>query len=145
MVSAEHLFVLSIAIFLSYAIFVSIEKGRGKRLLFSGLRNLLDIAIVKTVSFFSYWFNYMARHIIKLSWYYSIHRFLQLIMTLLVKTYDRLEVVFMQNRAKARIIKIEKKKLKKDNHLHQVANHKEAVSLTEEEKKILLAKKLERE
>ena len=144
MISAGHLFVLSIVVFLLYAVFVTIEKNKGKRIVFSTIRHFLDLALVKSYSFIAFWLNYISRHIIKLSWYYSIHRSLQFIMTVLVKTYDRLEVMFMQNRDRARVIKIERKKMKKDNHLYQMANHKEAVSLTEEEKEKLLAKKLER-
>ena len=145
MISAEHLFALCITIFFFYALLVSFEKRRGKRILLSGLRGFFDMILVRISTFFGYWLNYIGRHIIKLSWYYSIHRFLQLILTVLVKIYDRLEVVFMRNRDRARVIKIERKKLKQGSHLEQVADHKESVSLSEKEKVELLAKKLERE
>ena len=145
MISAEHLFVLSILIFSLYAVLVSIEKRKGKRILLVSLRGLFDLIIVRLSNFIRFWLNYIGRHIIKLSWYYSLHRFLQLVMTILVRTYDHLEVVFMRNRDRARVIKIERKKLKKGSHLEQVADHKEFVSLTDKEKKELLAKKLERD
>ncbi len=145
MISAEHLFVLSIVVFSLYAILVSVEKRKGKRILLVRLRELFDIIIVRLSNFIRFWLNYIGRHIIKLSWYYSIHRFLHLLMTILVRTYDHLEVVFMRNRDRARVIKIERKKLKNGSHLEQVADHKEAMSLTNIEKQELLAKKLERE
>lgn len=145
MVSAEQLFVLSIVAFSVYAILVSIEKRKGRRILFISLRNFFDVILVRLYNFIKFWLNYIGRHIIKLSWYYSIHRFLQLIMTILVRVYDHLEVVFMRNRDRARVIKIERKKLRKDSHLQQVADHKEATSLTKSEKHELLAKKLEGE
>lgn len=145
MISAGHLFVLCITIFCLYSLLVSFEKRRGKRVLLSGLRGFFDLVLVKISTFIRYWLNYIGRHIIKLSWYYSIHRFLQLVMTVLVKTYDRLEVLFMHNRDRARVIKVERKKMKQRSHLDQVADHKEAVSLSEAEKKKLLAKKLEKD
>ena len=145
MISAGHLFVLCITIFCLYALLVSLEKRRGKRILLSSLRGFFDLVLVKISTFIRYWLNYIGRHIIKLSWYYSIHRFLQLVMTILVKAYDQLEVLFMRNRDTARLIKVERKKLKQGNHLEQVADHKEAVSLSEAEKKKLLAKKLEKD
>ncbi len=145
MISAGHLFVLCITIFCLYALLVSLEKRRGKRILLSSLRGFFDLVLVKISTFIRYWLNYIGRHIIKLSWYYSIHRFLQLVMTILVKAYDQLEVLFMRNRDRARVIKVERKKLKQGNHLEQVADHKEAVSLSEAEKKKLLAKKLEKD
>lgn len=145
MISAGHLFALCITIFFVYALLVSFEKRRGKRILLSGLRGFFDRVLVKISAFVRYWLTYIGRHIIKLSWYYSLHRFLRLIMTALVKIYDQLELVFMRNRDKARVIKIERKKMKQGSHLEQVAYHKEAVSLTEKERGELLAKKLERE
>ena len=145
MISAGHLFVLCITVFLLYAFLVSFENRRGKRVILSGLRGFFDLVLVKISTFIKYWLNYIGRHIIKLSWYYSIHRFLQLVMTVLVKTYDRLEVLFMHNRDRARVIKVERKKMKNGNHLNQVADHKEAVSLSESEKKKLLARKLEKD
>lgn len=66
-------------------------------------------------------------------------------MTLLVRTYDHLEIVFMRNRDRARVIKIERKKMKNKSYLQHVVEHKETTSLSEDEKKKLLAKKLERD
>ena len=145
MISAEHLFVLSIILFSLYAVLVSVEKRKGKRVLLVRLRGFFDAVLVSVFDFVRFWLNYIGRHIIKLSWYYSIHRFLRFVMTVLVKTYDRLEIIFMQNRDRARVIKIERKKMKQESHLQQVAKHKEDVSLTEKEKHELLAKKLERD
>lgn len=141
---AGHLFVLCIAIFLLYALLVSFEKKKGKRIFLAGLRDFFDRVLVRISNFLGHWSNFIVKHVIKLSWYYSIHRSLQFVMTVLVKAYDRLEVLFMNNRNRARLIKIERKKMKQGSHLEQVADHKEAVSLSEVEKKKLLAKKLEK-
>ena len=145
MISADHLFILSVVAFSLYAILVSIEKGKGRRILLVRIRDFFDVFLVKVFNFIKFWVNYVVRHIIKLSWYYSIHRFLQLTMTLLVRTYDHLEIVFMRNRDRARVIKIERKKMKNKSYLQHVVEHKETTSLSEDEKKKLLAKKLERD
>lgn len=143
MVSAAPLFLISICVFVFYAIFVTIENRRGRRLLFSSLRGWIDAVIVKIYNKLSFWFRYLGRHIIKLSWYYSIHRFLRFILTLLVKSYDGLEKIFLQNHNRAKVIKKEKKLMEKDNHLHQMVDHKANTALSASEKKKLLNKKLE--
>ena len=52
--------------------------------------------------------NYVGRHIIKMSWYYGLHRILRLVLVSLVKSYDFLEAIFTENRDRARRLKIEK-------------------------------------
>ncbi len=145
MISAGHLFLLSVGIFIVYAILISLEKRRGKRVVLAGFRNWLDSILTKLTAFFGRWFSYIGRYIIKLSWYYGVHRFLRFILTMLVKSYDNLEGLFLRNRDRAKVIKTEKRKIKSSNHFDLVADHKATSALSEPEKKALLAKKLERE
>jgi hypothetical protein len=145
MLSSGPLFILSLSLFSVYAIFVTLEQRRGKRFLLGGVREKLDNAVLIIYSFAARWLNYLGRHIIQLSWYYSIHRFLRMILTALVKSYDRLELIFLNNKARARVLKMEKKNLQGGGHLQQVSDHKAQTSLTASQKKKLKAKKLERE
>lgn len=71
-------------------------------------------------------------------------------MTALVKSYDYLEAAFQKNRARAKILRREKKLAAREiggtdevGYLGQVAEHKEVVKLSESQKEKLLQKNLE--
>lgn len=144
MFSIGHLFFLSVFAFIVLGILLTVENNLGKRILFSRLRSFFDLFLVQITGFFSRRFTYFNRHVVKLSWYYSVHKFLRLVLTALIKIYDKLENLFLRNRDRAKVIKTEKKKIKKEGHLYAVADHKASVALTEAQKKKLLAKKLEK-
>lgn len=109
------------------------------------LRGKIDQIIDSITGYLTSKLTYLGRHIIKLSWYYSIHKVLRFILASLVKTYDLVEGIFMSNRDRARTIKIEKKSLHdSQGHFGQVAEHKVTTALSETQKKKLLQKKLER-
>lgn len=137
-----HLLVLSLVSFIFFALLLSYEKRNNKRYL-SSFRERLDTVIIKVTNYIDMKVTYLSRHIIKLSWYYSVHKLLRFILSLLVKAYDYLETIFSSNHARAKELKKEKKKLV-NNHLGQMAEHKEAVSLSPQQKKKLLQNKLER-
>lgn len=145
MLSSGPLFILSLGLFSLYALFVTLEQRRGKRFLLGGVREKLDRVVVSIATFITRWLTYLGRYIIQLSWYYSIHRFLTMILTVLVKAYDRLELIFHNNKARARVLKTEKKNLKSSEHLQSMADHKVQTALSPSQKKKLKAKKLERE
>jgi len=142
--NAGLIFLTSTGAFIVLAIFLSIENKLGRRIIFSGLRNWLDKVVDKIASVIGFYFRYLYRYIIKLSWYYSLHKFLRLILTVLVKTYDWLESVFINNKDRAKIIKKEKKELKQGNIFSAIAEHKKDTSFSEAEKKEFLKDKLER-
>lgn len=145
MLSVGQLFVLSLVLFLAYALIVRFEEKRGKRAFLSGVRGGLDTFIDKVTVYISAKLLYLGRHIIKLSWYYSIHKVLRLILTALVKLYDFIEAFFVSNKDKARTLKVEKRTiLQNQGHLGQVAEHKASTALSDSQKKKLLQKKLER-
>lgn len=138
-------FVLSSVAFIFFLWLFATEAKRGQRFFFVQARAALDRGIDTMVCWLQTQLVYIGRHTIKLSWYYSIHKTLRLLLTLLVRAYDSLEVHFVRNKERARTIKLEKKNLKNsEGHLSQVAEHKAATALTETEKKKLLKQKLER-
>lgn len=151
--SSGQLLLLAIGLFFVYAIFFSIEAKLGRRIIFGGFRDFIDRVLVKITTVLSRGINFIVNHIFKLFFYFIFHKFLRLLMTGLVKTYDYLERVFIQNRQRAKRLKIEKKLLSQrklaaknqQGHLQQVARHKVDVALTAPEKKKLLADKLEQE
>jgi hypothetical protein len=140
MLTAGSLFILSTVLFVVAASFLSIEENRG-RLFLNQVRGRLDRALDVSVQYISDKIVYLGRYILKLSWYYGIHKFLRFILTLLVKSYDLLERWFLSNRERARVIKLEKK-AKSTGHLSEMAKHKEESALSPAEKKKLLTKKL---
>ena len=143
--SVGQLFVLSLISFLVCAFTVRFEEKRGGRVFLSGLRGALDTVVENVTVYISAKLLYLGRHIIKLSWYYSIHKVLRFILTALVKLYDFIEEFFMSNKNKARTLKVEKRAmLQNQGHLGQVAEHKASTALTDSQKKKLLQKKLER-
>ncbi len=145
MLGLGYILLLNIGLFVFFAWIFSLEQKRQQRLFLPNLRARLDVVTEKVINFLSRKINYVGRHVIKLSWYYGLHRFLRLILVSLVKSYDFLEEIFTENRDRARRLKIEKKNIKQSsNHLGQVAKHKDATALSDGQKKKLLQKKLER-
>jgi hypothetical protein len=145
MLGIGPIFLLSISLFSIFAFLFSVEENKGHRVFLATLRGKIDEIIDAITKYLASKLTYLGRHIIKLSWYYSIHKVLRFILASLVKVYDLLEGMFMSNRDRARTIKIEKKSLQNsDGHFGQVAEHKASSALSETQKKKLLQKKLER-
>jgi len=144
MFSLGQIFVFCLGLFILVAWFISSEKRKDKRI-FSSLRESLDNVIRRVTNYLAVKITYIGRHTIKLSWYYGVHKILRFILSLLVQFYDFLEAIFTKNRDRARKLKLEKKQLSQnEGHLGQVAEHKASVSLSPQQKKKLLQKKLER-
>lgn len=144
MLSAGYFFLLCALAFVFLAGLFSYEAKQGKRVFLPAIRAKIDTFVDRIALVLSTKLTYLGRHIIKLSWYYSIHKILRLLLAALVRSYDFLEEFFMRNRERARTIKLEKRALQSEGHLGQVAEHKASTALTESQKKRLLTKKLER-
>jgi len=145
MLGTWQLFLVSLLSFIICASFFVYESRQGRRVILGGLRDAIDGVLVQVTDWLSIKLTYLGRHIIKLSWYYGIHKVLRFVLASLVRTYDLLEVAFMRNRDRARTLKIEKKTLfAPKGHFWQVADHKASTALTDSQKKKLLQKKLER-
>ena len=144
--NAGLFFMISVGLLISYSLLTGIEEKRQERLIFKRLRAKLDELVLEVYDSWQRKFRYIVRHTIKLSWYYSLHSALKAVMSMLVGAYDRLESVFIQNRERARSLRAEKNALLREvNHLTVMREHKASTALTSSQKKILRAKKLERD
>lgn len=127
------------------------EVRIGRRVVLAGVRAWLDSVILRVGHVVSVAIDYVDRHVIRLSWYYSLHSFLQAALRVVVSLYEYLERWFHHNRMRARALRAEKRGVKKprentaDTHLSDLVEHKEATALSEREKQKLRTKKLERE
>lgn len=132
--------------FVALSTLVGVEVRTGRRVVLGGVRAWCDTAVDSVTRSLRSTVLYIDRHIIKLSWYYSLHSVLQAALRVVVSLYDYLEHSFHSNRKRARAIRAERR-VKKDpsGMLHNVALHKETTALSNAEKKKLLTKKLERE
>ena len=145
MQSIGLLFLLSLVAFVFCAWLFAREVQKGERLFLPQLRDKIDHILELIIRTVSLKMKYLGRYIIKLSWYYGIHKALRFLLTTLIKIYDYLESIFMRNRDRARTIKVEKRSLEQEQgHLSQMAEHKASTALSETQKKRLLQKKLER-
>ena len=77
---------------------------------------------------------YIGRYIITLSWYYSLHAFLKLILHFLAGVYTVIEAILHRNRDRARVIRTERKRAL-NSHLTVLAEHKIETKLTDSQKK----------
>ena len=143
--SAGLISLISISLFLVYALLTDKEEKRGQRFFLVSARSFLDDMLVRFTGYVGKKFRYLVRHTIQLSWYYSIHSTLRAILTMLVKAYDSLETVFISNRERARVLRAERRTVKRDNHLTVIGEHKATTALSPSQKKKLRAKKLEGE
>lgn len=99
------------------------EERSGKRFFLSQFRDKADIAISRMVSWCEGIIRYVIRYVITLSWYYSLHAFLQVLMKSLAGAYHVLESILIRNRDRARALRKERRTATK-NHLTHIADHK---------------------
>lgn len=139
-----------VAGWLAVSALVGREVRSGQRLFLPGLRTRLDHIVERLEKTLLLTVDYIDRHVIRLSWYYSLHSFLQAALRVVVSLYEYLEGWFHQNRLRARALRAERRGVKKktdtaptDQHFVNLAEHKEAMALTEREKQKLKNKKLE--
>ncbi len=145
--------VLSVC-WLLWSYLVGREVARGERLMLAGLRSRLDSGVAHFRLSLKAVLDYLDRHIIRLSWYYSLHSLLQAALRVVVSLYDYLEGRFHQNRLRARALRAERRARKQgkavtpvmvDTHLTSIAEHKAETALSDKQKQKLKTKKLERE
>lgn len=143
MLGAGSLFIIGTSLFLVYALVVSAERRRGRRFVLSRVRDWLDVSFSAIYEAVAAYVRRVVRHTIKLSWYYSIHKALRAVLTLLVAIYDRLELIFINNRERAKKLRAERRALSEEkNHLTVIGEHKASTALTSKEKKKLKDKSL---
>ncbi len=140
-------------LWLLWSYLVGVETERGSRVFLPRVRIFLDRLVSATARLVAGVVRYIDRHIIRLSWYYSLHSFLQAALRVVVSIYDYLESWFHQNRARARALRAERRTGRGESpvavktsptHLAEIAEHKEQTALTEKQKVKLRTKKLEK-
>lgn len=131
----------SVVSFIILASLFSAEKQSGHMFVASRLRLYLDNKLEKAVKKVKHFFVYIGKYIITLSWYYSLHTFLKLILQFLAGLYYMIEKILHSNRNKAKQIRKEKKKITQ-THLDVLKTHQDENKLTESQKKRLKDKAL---
>ncbi len=142
MFSALYVFFTASTLLVLVSLLTQAELRRDERFFGSKLRAKLDDWFSTIYHIIVRRIRYVVRLTLQLSWYYSLHNTLRAILTLLVRIYDRLELSFLNNREKAKVLRLEKREIWKNNHLSEIEAHKVANALTPIQKKRLRAKKL---
>lgn len=112
------------------------ENHAGKRFFLPTLRFALDNVITTLTIATHRFFVYVTKYVITLSWYYSLHAFLQVTLKTLAGMYYVVENLTHRNRDKARKIRQERKQGHR-SHLDVLVDHKDDTKLTEQQKKKL--------
>ena len=117
--------------FIFFVSLIQAEKRRKKRFLFAGVRGWLDGVVGAAGRWVVGTTNHFVKYVVQLSWYYSLHSLLQTILRMIVATYEHVERVFEKNRVRTKELRAEKMSNKApDNHLSEMAAHKEETALT---------------
>lgn len=143
MLSALTVFIASAVLFAALLIIIHIEERRGRRIFLRGSRGYADRVLLYVYKKVGAAWDDFVEYVVKLGWYYSIHSFLLAFMNVLVSVYDYLETKFEDNRARATVIHSKKRERPGQTQLDQVAEHKDHVALTPDEKERLKSEKLE--
>ena len=114
----------------------TLEKRAGRRFVLTTLRFALDNAITTVAEATHRFFVYLVKYVITLSWYYSLHAFLQVTLKFLAGIYYLVENLTHRNRNKALKIRLERKQTTR-SHLDVLVDHKDDTKLTENQKKKL--------
>ncbi len=109
-----------------------LEARRGKRFFASGVRASIDDGIDSVSSRCVRFYTYIGRYVITLSWYYSLHALLKIVLKFLASAYTVVETLLHRNRKRARKIRIERKR--EQSHLSLIADHKAKTTLTPAER-----------
>lgn len=108
-----------------------IEDAKGKRLFFPGVRASLDSLFLFVLGLLGRFTSFFTHGFMRLLLHYSAHKILKRILSTLQKLEAKVENMVRHNRNVAKTIKEAKEK----SHLETIAEHKEEVALSEEEKR----------
>ena len=136
-------FLTSVAVLVTLILITQKERRRGRRFFAAGLRNWLDNVFDRLGLSLTRGWDHFVRYMIRLNWYYSLHSLLRAWLRFLVAVYTYFEDIFERNRRRTKRLRAEKKRLRADSHLEQIAKHKTAMALTEAEKRRLKQRELE--
>ncbi len=132
---------ISFALFIVCILVFSREQHTQKRIFLPGIRQALDRLLLSLSQSIQNGITYIGKYIIKLSWYYSLHAFLRLILQFLAGVYYFVEKMLHNNRDRARKIRQDRKR-HSISHLGILVDHQTVNKLSEEQKKKLKEKSL---
>lgn len=124
----------SFVLLLVFARLFTLEQRAGKRFVLPTLRFALDNMITTVTAASGRLFVYVSKYVITLSWYYSLHAFLAVVLRFISSIYYVVEGVTHRNRDRARKIRQERKRESK-SHLEVLTDHQSDNKLTEQQKK----------
>ena len=124
----------SFVLLLIFARLFTLEQRAGKRFVLPTLRFALDNMITAVTAAAGRLFVYISKYVITLSWYYSLHAFLAVVLRFISSIYYIVEGVTHRNRDRARKIRQERKRESK-SHLEVLTDHQSDNKLTEQQKK----------
>ncbi len=127
---------ISFALFIVCLWLFSREQRSQKRFFLSGVRHGLDRLLMSISLSLQNGLTYIGKYIIKLSWYYSLHAFLRLILQFLAGVYYFVEKLLHSNRDRARKIRQDRKR-GSVSHLGILVDYQTVNKLSEEQKKKL--------
>jgi len=127
-----YAFVLILA-FGGYLYLCEREARAGKRFFLALPRRAFDAVIDRCTSAVERAVRYVVRYIITLSWYYSLHAFLKLMLKSIAGLYHAIEAVLIRNRDRARALRKERRA--ETSHLAEIAEHKASVKLSPAEER----------
>ncbi len=119
-----------VLVFSGYLYLCARERRLGRRLLLVEVRGVADRLVVTFVGAIERVLRYVVKYVITLSWYYSLHAFLKVILRSLAGMYHVLESVLIRNRDRARALRKERRQETTSNHLTTIAEHKAETKLT---------------
>lgn len=112
----------------------ALEQQNGRRFLLAGVRGHLDDGLLRVTQAIHRFLVYITKYVITLSWYYSMHATLKLVLQFLAGLYYMIEKLLHHNRDNARRIRQDRKRAER-SHLQVLTDHKVDTKLTELQKK----------
>lgn len=112
-----------------------VEDKKDKRIFLSGFRSYLDRACVSLSSYIAKVGGFFGNRFVRLLLHYGLHSILRRLLSFLQKMEKNVEELARHNRKAARALT----KRTTRNHLDEIADHKQEVALTPQQKKKLLS------
>lgn len=140
---AASYFALSVLALVGLSVLVGAEQSRGQRFFAASARAKLDRAVAVGETRIAESWAHFTRYVIELGWYHSLQSLLRAVIVVLRQGYEWLERVRDTQRARAARLQAEQRQVAVENHLRQMAEHKQGTALTPAQKRKLKQRKLE--
>lgn len=135
MLASASAFGLSIALTAVVLFLVRREQERGERLVLAGVRSRLDALCDRVGRFVRGIHRIVATFFLQLWWRYLVHVSLRTVLLSMSRLYEGLISYFEYNRQQAKEIRRDRKEWRESGHLSQIAAHKQATALSNDEKR----------